>query len=130
MSMEDYNKFTAMCLGTFSKSYLDKIQPIYNKYDSNHDGLLSIEDFLAFYTDAALDKPQTVWSNLKNLHVRGNFKFKDEPEEILSRDDLPRYKLYNNEEFYDILFSLLEEKTISKTVYNFLLRLPANKTIH
>jgi hypothetical protein len=31
-----------MCLGTYSKSYLDKIHPIYNKYDSNHDGLLSL----------------------------------------------------------------------------------------
>lgn len=85
MSKEDYNKFTGMCLGTYSKSYYDKIHPIYNKYDSNQDGYLSFDDFLAFYTDAALDKPQTVWNNLKNLHVRGNFKFKDEAEDILPR---------------------------------------------
>lgn len=83
-----------------------------------------------FYTDAALEKPQTVWSNLKNLDVKGNFKFKNEPEELLPQSELPRFKLYNNEEFYDIMFDLLEEKTISKTVYNFLLRLPANKTMH
>lgn len=41
MSKEDYNKFTAMCLGTYSKNYLDKIHPIYSKYDSNNDGYLS-----------------------------------------------------------------------------------------
>ena len=77
MSKDDYNKFTGMCLNTYSKSYYDKILLIYTKYDSNHDGYMSFEDFIRFYTDAALDKPQTVWNNLRNLHVRGNFKFKD-----------------------------------------------------
>lgn len=77
MSKDDYNRFTAMCLGTYSKNYHDKIVIIYNKYDSNHDGLLSFDDFIRFYEDSALDKPQTVWSNLKNLGVKGNFKFKD-----------------------------------------------------
>ena len=86
MSKDDYNKFTGMCLGTYTKSYYDKIHPIYNKYDSNHDGYLSFDDFLAFYTDSALDKPQTVWSNLRNLNVKGNFKFKDEPEELLPKE--------------------------------------------
>lgn len=107
MSKDDYNRFTGMCLNTYSKSYYDKIHPIYNKYDSNHDGYLSLDDFLKFYTDAALEKPSTVWSNLKNLHVRGNFKFKDEPLEVLAQEDLPRFKLYNNEEIYDMLFNLL-----------------------
>jgi len=41
MSKEDYNRFTAMCLGTYSKNYYDKIHPIYNKYDSDKDGYLS-----------------------------------------------------------------------------------------
>ncbi len=85
MSKDDYNKFTAMCLGTYSKNYYDKIHPIYNKYDSNHDGYLTYEDFVTFFTDSALDKPKTVWTNLKNLNVKGNFKFKDEPEELLAQ---------------------------------------------
>jgi hypothetical protein len=79
MSKDDYNRFTGMCLNTYSKSYYDKIHPLYMKYDSNHDGYLSFDDFLNFYIDAALEKPSTVWNNLKNLNVRGNFKFKDEP---------------------------------------------------
>lgn len=41
MSKDDYNRFTAMCLGTYSKNYYDKIHPIYIKYDSNKDGYLS-----------------------------------------------------------------------------------------
>ena len=41
MSKEDYNKFTAACLGTYSKNYHDKIGPIYSKYDSDHDGMLT-----------------------------------------------------------------------------------------
>lgn len=49
----------------------------------------------------------TVWSNLKNLHIRGNFKFKDEPDDLLSQEDLPRYKLYHQEDIYDMLFDLL-----------------------
>ena len=65
------------CLGTFTKNYYDKIAPIYAKYDSRGNGLLSCEDFIRFYTDSALDKPSTVWSNIRNLGVKGNFKFKD-----------------------------------------------------
>jgi len=64
-------------LGTFTKSYHDKINPIFSKHDSNRDGLLSFEDFVRFYTESATDKPSTVWNNLKNLNVKGNFKFKD-----------------------------------------------------
>lgn len=77
MSKQDYNKFTAACLGTFSKNYYDKIIPLYNKYDTDFDGNLTFDDFIRFYTDSALDKPSTVWNNLRNLHVKGNFKFKD-----------------------------------------------------
>ncbi len=29
---------------------MDKIHPIFNKYDTNHDGLLSFDDFIQFYT--------------------------------------------------------------------------------
>jgi hypothetical protein len=77
MSKDDYNTFTAKCLGTYTKSYYDKIIPLYNKYDSNQDGLLSDEDFIKFYKDSAMEKPSIVWSNLKGLNVKGNLKFKD-----------------------------------------------------
>ena len=96
MSKDDYNQFTAQCLATYSKKYYDKIIPLYNKYDSNQDGLLSFEDFLKFYTDASIDKPSTVWSNLKSFNVKGNFKFKDEPEIKIDQQQLPRLKLYEN----------------------------------
>jgi hypothetical protein len=80
MSKDDYNSFTAKCLGTYSKNYYDKIISLYQKYDTNQDGLLNFEDFLRFYTDSSIDKPSTVWSNLKSFNVKGNFKFKDEAE--------------------------------------------------
>lgn len=77
MSKDDYNNFTGKCLGTYNKNYLDKIIPLFNKYDTNQDGLLSFDDFITFYTDAAIDKPSTVWSNFRSFNVKGNLRFKD-----------------------------------------------------
>lgn len=54
---------------------------MYGTYDDDNDGFLTLENFLRFYKDAAEDRPITVWSNIRNFGVRGNFRFKDDPEE-------------------------------------------------
>ena len=81
MDKSQCNSFTTICLGSCSlKYYNQKISSLYAKYDEDNDGLLTLQNFLNFYVDAAKDRPSTVWSNLRNFGVRGDFKFKDEPE--------------------------------------------------
>ena len=81
MDKDQCNKFTAVCLGNgcTTKYYTEKITNLYNKYDDDNDGLLTFENFLRFYDDAARDRPSTVWSNLRCFGVRGDFRFNYEP---------------------------------------------------
>jgi hypothetical protein len=70
MSKEQCHDFTSACLGTISKRYDDKIISLYGKYDTDNDGFLDANGFVAFYDDAAKEsKTSTVWSNLKSFGV-------------------------------------------------------------
>lgn len=42
----------------------ERINVLFNKYDLDKDGKLSIDDFFKFYNDACVAKPEVVWSNL------------------------------------------------------------------
>lgn len=92
MDKNQCNSFTAMCLGSScsAKYYNEKITSLYNKYDDDNDGLLTFENFLKFYEDAAKDRPSTVMSNLKSFGVRGDFKFNNEPEDDVEVTKFPR----------------------------------------
>lgn len=66
-----------MCIGSITKRYDDKVTGLFQKYDCDNDGLLTADDFLKFYEDAARDKASTVWANLKSFGVNSNFQFPD-----------------------------------------------------
>lgn len=85
---------------------------------------------MTFYKDAADDRPVTVWSNLRSFGVRGNFRFKDEPEEEFNGvEKFPRVILSESDEFYKILFELLKVKECASLAYELLERLPVYKDI-
>jgi hypothetical protein len=48
-----------------------RIVRLFNEYDRDIDGKLTREEFLDFYKDRAIAKPDLVWSNL-NSHGIGN----------------------------------------------------------
>lgn len=48
---------------------------------------------MAFYEDAAKDRPSTVWSNLRSFGVRSNLMFADDPDEVDSISTYPRQSL-------------------------------------
>ncbi len=79
MDKNQCNEFTTICLGVncSAKYYHEKISSLYAKYDDDQDGLLTLDNFLLFYEDAAKDRPSTVWANLRSFGVRGDFRFKD-----------------------------------------------------
>ena len=77
MNKDQCNGFTATCLGSncTTKYYSEKITNLYNTYDDDKDGLLTFQNFIRFYEDAARDRPSTVWSNLRSFGVKGDFRF-------------------------------------------------------
>jgi Ca2+-binding EF-hand superfamily protein len=82
MNKAQCHEFTVKCLGSSSspKFYENKINELFKEYDQNQDDLLTFEDFLNFYKNAAINRPSTVWSNLKSFGVEGNFKFSYEAD--------------------------------------------------
>lgn len=86
------NDFTSACLGAScsTKFYNDKVSLLFSNYDDDADGYLTEENFLKFYGDACKDRPSTVWANLRNLGVMGNFRFNDETEENIEVTKYPR----------------------------------------
>lgn len=83
MNKTQCHDFTVKCLGSSSspKFYEEKINGLFMEYDEDKDDLLVFDDFLKFYKSAAISRPSTVWLNLKNFGVQGNFKFGYEKNE-------------------------------------------------
>jgi hypothetical protein len=80
MSKEQCMSFTAKCLHSSSpRFYNEQVNTVYRQYDIDGDGYLTLNDFLLFYRDAALDKASTVWGNLKSFGVHNDLRLKDEP---------------------------------------------------
>lgn len=122
MDKEQCNSFTALCLGSTcsTKYYNEKITALYEKYDDDRDGLLTVENFLAFYEDAAKDRPPTVWSNLRSFGVRNDLRFADEPEENRELIKYPRSTIAQHPKVYDILFDILHIKQIASVAFELL----------
>jgi len=89
-----------------------RVVRLFNEYDKDIDGKLTRDEFIEFYKDRALQKPELVWSNL-NTHGYGNDLkpynnqySEDDPFEIKDPSFLPRYKLSNDPHFHNF-FSLI-----------------------
>lgn len=131
MNKEQCNSFTAMCLGSncTTKYYSEKITNLYNTYDDDNDGLLTLANFLKFYEDAAKDRPSTVWSNLRSFGVKGDFRFNYEPEEEVEVKKYPRVTISQQPKVYEILFDLLRIKGVAESAFELLERLPISRKI-
>lgn len=131
MDKSQCNAFTIICLGSTcsTKHYNEKISSLYNKYDEDNDGLLTFDNFIKFYEDAAKDRPTTVWSNLRSFDVKGDFRFSNEPEELVEVTKFPRNIIAEYPNVYDILFDLLHIKEVASVAFELLERLPVSKSI-
>jgi hypothetical protein len=90
-----------------------------------------LENIIHFFESAAVDKGQTVLSNMKHLGIRNDFTCYDDEEQEISTEDLPRYYLSVNQEFYDSLFRLLDcEERVARVTWKLLERLPISKTLY
>lgn len=84
MSKDECQKFIVVCLGeATTRTYDERISGLYEKYDDDKDNLLTLDNFLLFYEDAAKERPNTVWGNLKNCRIRYDLKSMDDPDSDL-----------------------------------------------
>jgi Ca2+-binding EF-hand superfamily protein len=42
-----------------------RIQRLFNEYDTNRDGRLTLSDFLRFYSEKSVNQTEVVWQNLQ-----------------------------------------------------------------
>ena len=86
------------------------------EFDSNKDGKLTLTDFLEFYRNSCIDKGNlsTVRNNLRNHGFRQDLQMAPKPgqdDNILQLrptiHDMPRFKLQQNQMFFNMLFQLL-----------------------
>ena len=133
MSREECHNFTIVCLGeAASRTYDERISSLYEKYDDDKDNFLTFQNFLAFYEDAAKERPSTVWNNLKSCRIRYDFKPMDDPEsDVLDVNALPRYELSLNDSFYEALFCLLsEDEEVAKSSWMMLEKMPVSRNMY
>lgn len=94
-------EFIHSCTGDYCKADDNRVRTVFNTFDDDNDGYLTLDNFLMFYQTACIQRPLVVWSNLRAKHVRNDLKSIDEIE--ISQVDvktLPRYILNKDSNFY------------------------------
>ena len=116
-----------------------RITNLFNTYDLNHDNKLERLEFLTFYMFCCQEKPEIVWQNLLAHGFRNDLK---KPSEVTEDDenysqprkrveDMPRYKISNNQEYFDAIFKLLGRKgEVSVDAWNLIRTLTTNPTLY
>lgn len=105
---------------------------MFDNYDKDKDNLITLDDFLSFYENAANSKnPQEgeplVRANLKAFGYKEDFT---KLEEEIDITELPRYMILNNSELYYQLFQLLEKVSDQETkfqIWQFLNHIPTDQ---
>jgi len=108
-----------------------KIKDLFDKWDDDMDGYLTLDNFVAFYINGANHRPKHVWHNLASYHYRNDLRKENEVEQCdVNIKILPRYLISQSNEYYHILFNLIEEKgRIAEDVWKLLNRLPTSPEI-
>jgi len=100
---------------------------------NEEDDFITEDIFVEFYNKALLNgKERTVWSNLKEMNIGEDLRRKDEPFEIIFKenDKLPRYKLGNDLQFIENLIKqYYKNPNSNSSLIDFLLCLTTNESI-
>ncbi|EGR29725.1 ubiquitin carboxyl-terminal hydrolase family protein, putative, partial [Ichthyophthirius multifiliis] len=130
MKAEEIAQFTNSCTNDNCLPTDRRIVACLQQYDKDSKGYLLEDNFVEFYSQACRTKPDIVRKNLESYHYRRDLKRYDEIGiEQISVEKLPRYILSQNEEFFQLLFQLLDKQEISSNVWKLLSRLPINPSL-
>ncbi|CAD8116913.1 unnamed protein product [Paramecium sonneborni] len=127
MSKEDCTRFVTGCTGNPCSIDDANIQRTFEQYDKDKDSILTLNDFLDFYTDSARTKRTTVWLNLQTLHYRNDLIRGDRvPLPYVNAQLLPRGQIVQSQRYLDLLFELLQNSTneVQEKTWYLLRRLP------
>lgn len=113
-SKESAGYFVQGCCGEPPGPADNRVTTLFAQYDKDGDGKILLEEFLTFYATASRgDKPAVVRDNLKAFNVRPDLvKWSDLGEqESTAVGDLPRHFMSRNQDHFDQLMSLLDQKS-------------------
>ncbi len=133
MTPETCALFIKGCTGEHPPISDDRITSMFKTYDTNSDGLIERSEFLTFYETASRSKPETVRENLKHHNIRADLKKLSEVREVESfgTNDMPRLKIAKNQEFFNLLMSLLDkEGPVPEATWNLIQMLSTNPEIY
>ena len=99
MTPESATRFILGATNEAISSTDDRIKGLFAAHDSDKDGVLQREEFVKFYTDAAVSRPERVWENIKNHFIRGDLlPYREIHEEsCFSKSQMPRHSLSHNQ---------------------------------
>ena len=92
----------------------ERVLVFFSNYDPDADGRIVLEDFLGFYREKALGRPEVVWNNLAHAKIGNDLRPLTEPsspEDLQEQKDmnvLPRCKLTKEGTFYDDVITVLK----------------------
>jgi len=130
MSPEGCSAFTNSCTGDPCKATDKRIQEFFTSHDDDRDGLLTEENFLEFYRQACIQRPNVVWTNLASHHYRNDLKcYDDEEEDFVDPKALPGFILTQKQENFDLIFSALNEEDLANDAWDLIIKLPTNPQI-
>ena len=78
MSMDQCASFINSCTGDNCKGSETRLKLLYDEWDKDQDGYLTLSDFHDFYSKSSLEKPSVVWANLQSYHYRNDLRLPSE----------------------------------------------------
>lgn len=104
------------------KLHDDRVEGLFKEHDKNQDGFIEREDFLEFYRDAAVKRDHIVRDNLRHNNIRIDLtRLIDVVEDNdYADEEMPRYRLSQDEKNFDLIMSLLSKKdeSVSKAAWD------------
>ncbi|EGR27434.1 hypothetical protein IMG5_196170 [Ichthyophthirius multifiliis] len=131
MFSEEIAKFINSCTHDNCQANDSRVVSTLNAYDKEQKGYLSEENFILFYYQACKTKPLVVRKNLESYHYRRDLKLYDEVEiENVNIEQMPRYLLSRDENFFQMIFCLLDKESLAEDAWMLLSRLPISPILY
>ena len=133
MTKKTCELFIHGCTGEYPNNQDDRIAGLFAQYDTDKDGKIQRSDFLRFYETAARSKPEIVRENLRAHNIRADLKKLSEIQEESSfkTEDMPRFKISENQLYFDQLMTLLDRQdTVSQNSWDLIQMLATNQNLY
>jgi len=132
MTPETCVHFIRGCTGETCTSTDSRIEGLFQQYNKGKDQKLLREELITFFHNAAKGKPDRVFENLKLHNVRLDLQILCDItyENNLSKYDMPRYTMSDQEGIFNSIINLLDRNdSSSMDVWELVRMLSTNKSM-